>query len=153
LIVLYHRYDRHKEAFHNDQDVDVVDHSIDEIYFTTDCYSGFNDSEKGFYSVYCALFDEIIEKEAPYKDADQEYDYPRFGNSKTDLENVKQFYDMWQSFSTAFNFAHMDKYDIREAPNRRVVRLMEKENKKIRDAAKKNRNSLIQVCYCRFYIS
>lgn len=144
VCLFYKRYDKHKEAFHKDE-VDVVDHTIDEVYFTTECYSGFNDSEMGFYTVYCQLFDQIIEKEAPFKDVENEYDYPRFGNSKTELESVKQFYDAWQSFSTAFNFAHLNKHDIRDAPNRRIVRLMEKENKKLRDEAKKNRNTLIQV--------
>ena len=125
--------------------MDVVDHSIEEIFFTSDCYSGFNDSQQGFYTVYRKLFDEIIDMEAPYKDPQNEFEYPRFGNSKTDLESVKHFFDIWQSFSTAITFSNLDKFDIREAPNRRIVRLMEKENKKLRDDAKKNRNSVIQV--------
>lgn len=32
-----------------------------------------------------------------------------------------------------------------QAPNRRVVRAMEKENKKVRDAAKKKRNETVKV--------
>ncbi len=32
-----------------------------------------------------------------------------------------------------------------QAPNRRVQRLMEKENKKLRDAAKKKRNEAVRV--------
>lgn len=147
----FFRYDRHKDTFHADS-ADVVDHSIDEVYLTSDCYTGYDDSPTGFYTVYRDLFDEILEVETPHRgdgdkknDSDSSDEYPRFGNSKTDVSEVKAFYDRWQAFSTAISFAHLDKYDIRDAPNRRVVRLMEKENKKIRDEAKKNRNSLIQV--------
>lgn len=138
--------------------MDVVDHSIDEVYLTSECYTAFDDSPTGFYTVYRKLFDEILDVEEPHRASsaessgaknklDEEDKYPRFGNSKTDVAEVKAFYDRWQAFSTAISFAHLDKYDIREAPNRRVVRLMEKENKKIRDEAKKNRNSSIQVTY------
>ena len=137
--------------------MDVVDHSINEIFFTTDCYSGFNDSDQGFYTVYRKLFDEIIEAEEPYRDPKTDLiQYPCFGNSKTDLDKVKNFYDIWQSFNTALKFSHLDKHDIREAPNRRIVRLMEKENKKIRDEARKNRNTLIKVrvdCFINKYLS
>ncbi|XP_017492468.1 PREDICTED: dnaJ homolog subfamily C member 21-like [Rhagoletis zephyria] len=145
-------YDRHKETFHTDT-VDVVDHSIDESFLTSDCYTGFDDSPTGFYTVYRNLFDEILDVEEPHKASfaelaksknDDDDKYPRFGNSTTDVAEVKAFYDRWLAFSTAISFAHLNKYDIREAPNRRVVRLMEKENKKIRDEAKKNRNSLVQ---------
>ena len=39
----------------------------------------------------------------------------------------------------------MEKWDTREAPNRRVRRAMEEENKKLRDAAKKARNEEIRT--------
>ena len=39
----------------------------------------------------------------------------------------------------------VEKYDLREAPERRVRRLMEAENKKLRDAAKKERNEEVRV--------
>uniref|UniRef100_A0A914S2E5 Zuotin-like zuotin homology domain-containing protein n=1 Tax=Parascaris equorum TaxID=6256 RepID=A0A914S2E5_PAREQ len=57
---------------------------------------------------------------------------------------VGPFYGFWQSFSTARSFVWLDKYDIREARNRYVVRAMEKENKKLRDAGKKERNEQIR---------
>ncbi|VDM50525.1 unnamed protein product [Toxocara canis] len=64
---------------------------------------------------------------------------------------VGPFYGFWQSFSTARSFTWLDKYDIRDAPNRYVVRAMEKENKKLRDAGKKERNEEIRqlVAYVR----
>ena len=45
---------------------------------------------------------------------------------------------------TPRSYAWLDKYDTRQAENRRVIRAMDKENKKIRDAAKKERNELIR---------
>ena len=40
-------------------------------------------------------------------------------------------------YTTSYSFAAFDKWDIRDAPDRRVRRLMEKENKKIRDVKKR----------------
>jgi DnaJ family protein A protein 5 len=59
---------------------------------------------------------------------------------------VHDFYSFWESFCTAKSFAWKDEYDTREAPNRRVRRLMEAENKKLRDVSKKERNAEIRVC-------
>lgn len=123
----------------------MSDYSIDPEFFTTDCYTGFGDDEDGFYAVYSKLIDQIIEQESPHLNAKDCFEYPRFGDSHTELDSVKQFYDVWQGFTTSIPFVHLNKYDIREAPNRKVVRLMEKENKKIRDEAKKERNSEVQV--------
>ena len=36
-------------------------------------------------------------------------------------------------------------HDLKYAPNRRVQRAMEKENKKLRDAAKKKQNEVVRV--------
>ena len=43
------------------------------------------------------------------------------------------------------SYSWLDKYDTRQADNRRIVRLMEKENKKVRDAARKERNELVRT--------
>ena len=55
------------------------------------------------------------------------------------------FYSYWQSFSTRKSFAWVDEHDLKYAPNRRVQRAMEKENKKLRDAAKKKQNETVRV--------
>lgn len=62
-----------------------------------------------------------------------------------DFQIVKPFYDHWDVYCTAKSYAWHDKYDLREAPDRRVRRLMEAENKKLRDTAKKERNEEIRV--------
>ena len=60
---------------------------------------------------------------------------------------VHLFYSYWQSFSTAKSYAWEDTYDLKHAPNRRVQRMMEKDNKKMRDAAKKKRNEAVRVSW------
>ena len=46
----------------------------------------------------------------------------------------------------------MDKFDLRDAPNRRVQRAMEKENKKIREAAKRERNETVRVSQLSYIV-
>lgn len=69
---------------------------------------------------------------------------PTFGTSTSDYEEVKQFYNHWQSFSTVRQFYWKDLYKVTEAPHRQVRRLMEKENKKERDKAKKEYNECVK---------
>jgi DnaJ homolog subfamily A member 5 len=58
---------------------------------------------------------------------------------------VHNFYGFWQSFSTKKSYAWTDEYDTRQAENRRIVRAMEKENKKFREKARKARNEQIRT--------
>lgn len=57
---------------------------------------------------------------------------------------VHPFYAYWQSFCTQKNFAWKEEYDTRQASNRWEKRAMEKENKKIRDKARKEKNELVR---------
>lgn len=57
---------------------------------------------------------------------------------------VHVFYGYWQSFCTRKNFAWKEEYDTRQASNRWEKRAMEKENKKTRDKARKERNELVR---------
>ena len=87
----------------------------------------------------------IFKEDRPYYDEDIT-DIPMFGDSKSDYEEVVgQFYGFWQSYCTPRSFVWCEKYDIREAPDRNVRRAMEKENKKLKDKAKKERNEEIRV--------
>ena len=58
-----------------------------------------------------------------------------------------QFYGYWQSYYTSKTYEWEDKFDLRDAPNRRVQRAMEKENKKAREAVKRERNETIRVSH------
>ncbi len=56
----------------------------------------------------------------------------------------QEFYAFFSAYSTPRSYSWLDKYDTRQGENRRVVRAMDKENKKIRDAARKERNDLVK---------
>lgn len=61
------------------------------------------------------------------------------------MMQVCHFYGYWQSYYTSKTYEWEDKFDLRDAPNRRVQRAMEKENKKVREAVKRERNETIRV--------
>ncbi|XP_049563966.1 dnaJ homolog subfamily C member 21 isoform X2 [Orcinus orca] len=61
-----------------------------------------------------------------------------------DEKVVHPFYAYWQSFCTQKNFAWKEEYDTRQASNHWEKRAMEKENKKIRDKARKEKNELVR---------
>ncbi len=106
-------------------------------YMHPGCYSGYHDKKGGFYDVFKNVFQEIVQCER--RQSEVAIELPtEFGNSGTDWADVQKFYQIWESFVSQLNFAWEDKYNIHEdAPNRRVRRLMEEDNKKARRSAKK----------------
>lgn len=95
-----------------------------------------DDTSTGFFGILNEFFDQLAAEETaacqwagiPWTD------YPPFGKAKDDYNSVaKPFYNEWSGFSTKKTFSWRDKYRLQEAPDRRVRRLMEKENKKFRD--------------------
>ncbi|XP_074641526.1 dnaJ homolog subfamily C member 21-like [Tubulanus polymorphus] len=144
-------YDKHREAIlrgglgrgdeYEDKCLNVYE------YFTAQCYSGYGDDEDGFYTVYRTVFEALAAEDAEFMEQDDsDYNMPGFGDSKSDYEEVvHDFYAFWQSFCTARSYVWVEKYDTREAPDRRTRRLMEAENKKLRDAARKERNEEIRA--------
>ncbi|KAH9999223.1 DnaJ domain-containing protein [Russula compacta] len=113
-------------------------------------WSGFGDGENNFFTVYRNLFDRLASDERHYTDVG----FPSFGYSTWDWtgppkehpsEAARQFYNFWLHFATAKEFASSDRWDISEAPDRQVRRLMEKENKKARDTARKEYNETVRA--------
>lgn len=49
-------------------------------------------------------------------------------------------------FSTAKSFSWRDQWKYSDAPDRRVKRAMEKENKRARDAGRREFNDTVRVC-------
>lgn len=153
-------YDRHKDQILS------ADGEPDELlnlfqYFSSACYANFDDEEDGFYTVYRQVFKTISEEELEAlsrktnvkkgkncdkkkkKEADELF--PTFGNSSSDFDDiVGPFYAFWSAFCTQITFDHLDKFKTTEAENRRIVRAMEKENKKIKEAARKERNQNVR---------
>ncbi|KAL3993963.1 DnaJ domain family protein [Acanthocheilonema viteae] len=140
-------YDRHRESIlKGGIDEHYEDNSLNLFpYFTSTCYSGFNNSDKNFYAVYRQVFDTIASEDYEFLDIKPQA-YPSFGDENSTYDDVVgPFYAFWGCFCTVRSFAWVDKYDIRNATNRRVVRAMEKENKKLREANKRERNEEIRA--------
>ena len=108
---------------------------------------GFSDSSSSFYAILRDTFD-ILAKEEELACEWQEIDplaYPGFGNANDEHHSsVRSFYAVWGSFATKKDFAWMDIYRYSEAPDRRVRRLMEKENKRLREDAIREFNDAVR---------
>ena len=98
------------------------------------CYDGFGDGAGGFFVVYSELFENIdsLERAAATESGSKFSEAPCFGDSKSPVSQVKQFYAHWSNFVSSRSFAWRDKWNLAEGPNRYVRREMEKENKKER---------------------
>jgi len=143
-------YDRHKD--------DILRAGVDEAYkddslnvyqyFNSSCFKGYNDGEKGFYTVYRQVFETISAEDKPFMDT-EDCEVPQFGSSDSSYEEVvHNFYAYWQSYCTAKTYSWVDKFDLCDARKsgggRQIIRAMEKENKKLRDQHKKLRNEEVR---------
>ncbi|KMR04955.1 dnaj-like subfamily c member 21-like protein [Lasius niger] len=141
-------YDNHREAIlKGGIGEDYKDDSINLFpYFSATCFKGYRDDETGFYTVYRTVFEKLAAEDAEFaKDGDSDEEIPGFGDSLSSYEDVvHDFYAYWQSYSTKRSFAWLDPYDIREMPNRRIFRLAEKENRKVREKARRERNEQVR---------
>ncbi|RJE19379.1 C2H2 finger domain protein [Aspergillus sclerotialis] len=106
----------------------------------------FSDSPKGFYGGLREAFDRLAleEKVACQWEDLQIIDYPTFGYRDYAFDDVRQFYLVWSGFSTNKSFAWKDIYRYSEAPDRRVRRLMEKENRHLREESIREFNSAVR---------
>ncbi|KAJ1581085.1 hypothetical protein NDA11_002098 [Ustilago hordei] len=123
------------------------------------------DGDNGFFATYRRLFERLAQEErvaAPYLGEEKDSvissadAYPSFGYSHTPYSNTKgqeaavhqtpakDFYNVFMNFQSRKSFGWFDKYDLRDAPDRRVKRLMEKENKRARDAARREYNDAVR---------
>lgn len=124
-----------------------------------------SDGDNGFFSTYRRLFERLAQEEriaAPYPGEEKDVHiasadaYPSFGYSHTPYTHArgdeaavhqtpaKDFYSVFMNFQSRKSFGWFDKYDLRDAPDRRVKRLMEKENKRARDAARREYNDAVR---------
>lgn len=146
MEALIFRYDNHREAIlKGGLGNDYKDDSLNILpYFSASCFKGFGDDSKGFYAIYEEVFKKLAAEDSEYMKED-EPDIPTFGKSDSCYEEiVAPFYAYWMYYSTKKTFYWLDPYDTREAPNSKIAKLIEKENKKVRDKAKKERNEEIR---------
>ncbi|KAJ7494578.1 hypothetical protein B0H11DRAFT_1857532, partial [Mycena galericulata] len=116
-------------------------------FFDASIWSGVDDGENSFFTVYRSLFARLQAEEALISDVE----YPSFGYAgwtwapatKT-TDGARTFYAAWMNFATAKDFAWMDQWNLTEAPDRRVRRLMEKDNKKAREDARREYNDTVR---------
>ncbi|KAG0708086.1 DnaJ-domain-containing protein [Suillus ampliporus] len=117
-------------------------------FFDATVWSGFNDSENSFFTIYRNLFTRLAQEE----NLVSEIDYPSFGDASwswstpksTNQPAARDFYNAWINFATLKDFVWMEQWNLAEAPDRRVRRLMERDNKKARDDARKDYNETIR---------
>lgn len=135
-------------------------------FFDSSLTEDLGDSDSSFFGTFRRLFERIAEEDRaaaaypgeedamgppPPRDA-----YPSFGYSHTPfvadkLESnvhqtpVRDFYTVFMNFQTRKSFGWLDQYRLAEAPDRRVKRLMEKENKRAREVGKREYNDTIRA--------
>ncbi|ORZ02279.1 hypothetical protein BCR43DRAFT_431407 [Syncephalastrum racemosum] len=120
-------------------------------YFSVSEFKGYNDGEKGFFTVYRQLFQKLNDEEEdafrndPAAEGADYVDYPSFGDSKSPFaDHGRDFYNAWTNFSTHKSFQWLDKWRLADAPSRYVRRAMEKDNKKAREAGRKEYNDTVR---------
>ena len=100
-------------------------------YFNANCFRGFetNGADAGsFYGVYGALFRALDAQEQAASLALDKARFatgPPFGEAEAPWETVRAFYNHWSGFVTLKTFAWADAYNLNEADNRKVRRLMD----------------------------
>lgn len=120
-------------------------------FFDPMLYQNTGDGPDGIYQIANGIFETLAkeEKEAVFEQYDLDNDYadlPKFGDRLSNWSReTKPFYDVWLNFSSKKTFAWCDQYRTKDAPDRRTRRAMENENKKARDAARKEFNDTVRT--------
>lgn len=107
----------------------------------------FTDSPTGFFGILNITFEHLAMEEAAASEYEalEPVDFPPFGAAADAHDDTaKPFYAAWSNFATRKSFAWKEKWRLSEAPDRRVRRLMEKENKKMRDDAIRDFNDAVR---------
>ncbi|KAJ7573863.1 DnaJ domain-containing protein [Mycena floridula] len=118
-------------------------------FFNPSIWSGFDDGDNGFFTIYRNIFNRLAAEE---KLITPDVHFPSFGSAawpwaaenKGD-EQARAFYNIFTNFATSKDFAWKDQWNLAEAPDRRVRRLMEKDNRKARDDARREYNDTIRT--------
>ena len=107
----------------------------------------FTNSDTGFYAVFRRIFDTLAREEelACQWEGVDHVSYPSFGHADDAYDdNVRSFYAAWNGFTTRKSFSWEEVYRYSEAPDRRVRRMMEKENKLFREEGAREFNDVVR---------
>ncbi|KAL6541817.1 hypothetical protein OROGR_011303 [Orobanche gracilis] len=116
-------------------------------FFSNSVYSGYSDSGRGFYKVYGDLFAKIYANELNFTkklDLPLPREAPVMGNLESPYVQVTAFYNYWLGFITVLDFFWADQYDAMAGPNRKLRRVMEEDNKKLRKKARREYNETVR---------
>lgn len=107
----------------------------------------FSQASSSFYNTVRTIFDTLAKEEelaCEWENLDP-ISYPGFGDVEDKYDpTVRSFYTVWSNFATRKAFSWVDIYRYSEAPDRRVRRLMEKENRRLRDEAIREFNDAVR---------
>ncbi|KAH8346352.1 hypothetical protein KR084_006737 [Drosophila pseudotakahashii] len=140
-------YDNHREQILRGKNSEYAENCLDVFpFFTSSCYKGYGDYEQGFYRVYTEVFVQIASEDLEFMDEDDRLGMaPDFGHANSSYEEVVgPFYAFWQAYSTRKTYEWLCPYDVREIKERFILRKVEKEMKKIVQAARKERNEEVR---------
>ncbi|EDN07002.1 predicted protein [Histoplasma mississippiense (nom. inval.)] len=106
----------------------------------------FSDAPSGFFGGLRETFETLAREEelACQWDGLEPVDYPSFGHKDDGYDSIRLFYSIWSGFATKKSFSWKDIYRYSEAPDRRVRRLMEKENRRLRDEGIREFNDAVR---------
>jgi DnaJ family protein A protein 5 len=107
----------------------------------------FTDAPNGFYGILRETFARLAREEEATCDWEglEVPDYPDFGTAEEDYEEVvKPFYRVWINFTTKKTFSWRDVYRSADAPDRATRRLVDKENKRLRDEGIREFNDVVR---------
>jgi DnaJ homolog subfamily A member 5 len=107
----------------------------------------FTDAPNGFYGILRDTFARLAKEEEAASDWEglEASDYPDFGKAGEDYEEVvKPFYRVWINFTTKKTFSWRDAYRSADAPDRATRRLVDKENKRLRDEGIREFNDAVR---------
>ena len=151
-------YDSHRDAILRDDD-DVsgghFEHNVrltaaEDLVRMFSRFKGkmdFSDSNTGFYSILRNTFATLAKEEEMAREWEDlnTIIYPSFGYANSDCDTVvKPFYAAWNGFATRKSYSWKDVYRYPDAADRRVRRLMEKENKRFRDEGVREFNDAVR---------
>ncbi|OQO12403.1 hypothetical protein B0A48_03045 [Cryoendolithus antarcticus] len=108
----------------------------------------FTDAPSGFFGYLREQFESLAREEdaAGQWENIEAPEYPTFGHKDdTHDDVVKRFYAAWANFSTVKTFSWKDQYRLSEAPDRRIRRLMEKENNALRQEGIREFNEAVRA--------
>lgn len=108
----------------------------------------FTDAPNGFYGILQQTFANLAREEDAACDWEglEAVDYPDFGSKEDSYEDVvRPFYRVWINFTTKKTFSWRDAYRASDAPDRATRRLVEKENRRLREEGIREFNDAVRV--------